>query len=245
MTTRSLAISRSLVIPAVLALAMSALVAATPQSQSTQKPQVAIPNPGVPQIMTLEDQYVRVAYNNEGYAILGYRAANEFVGKEWLLLDVGTTLRENVKPYVLKRSAISLSTPDGKTIQMPANAEYQQVDLRDMEQQATAINDPINYVPPTVRGGCRLSFFAQPTTGVRAFDEVDLDASRGCVGRLFFKIPGGLQYGQYFLNVQFASSLVRVPFRIFTKEEAKILQKNWRDIKKQVDEAFKKGRGGF
>jgi hypothetical protein len=138
-----------------------------------------------------------------------------------------------------------VSTPDGKTIPMPTNAEYQQADLRAMEQQANSINDPIGYFPPTVRGTCRLSFFAQPTTGVRAFDEVDLDANRGCVGRLFFKIPGGLQYGQHFLNVQFAGSQVRVPFRIFTKEEAKILQKNWKDIKKQVEEAFKKGRGGF
>jgi hypothetical protein len=32
-----------------------------------------------------------------------------------------------------------------------------------------------------------------------------------------------------------------VPFRIFTKEEEKVLSKNWRDIKKQVDEAFRKG----
>jgi hypothetical protein len=235
---------RSFAMPAAVALAMSALVAATPQSQ-TQKPQVTMPNAGVPQVMTLEDQYVRVAYNNEGYAILGYRAANEFVGKEWLLLEVGTTLRENVKPYTLKRSAISVSTPDGKTIPMPTNAEYQQADLRAMEQQANSINDPVNYFPPTVRAACRLSFFAQPTTNVRAFDQVDLDSDRGCVGRLFFKIPGGLQYGQHFLNVQFAGSLIRVPFRIFTKEEAKVLAKNWKDIKKQVDEAFKKGRGGF
>jgi hypothetical protein len=238
---------RSFAIPAAFALAMSTFVAATPQSQSTQKPQiqVPIPSPGVPQIMTLEDQYVRVAYNNEGYGILGYRAANEFVGKDWLLLEVGATLRENQPTYVLKRSAITVSTPDGKTVPMPTNAEYQQVDLRAMEQQANSINDPVGYFPPTVKGTCRLSFFAQPTGGARAFDEVELTSSRGCVGRLFFKIPGGLQYGQHFLNIQFAGSLVRVPFRIFTKEEAKILQKNWKDIKKQVDEAFKKGGGGL
>lgn len=227
------------------AVALSALVAAAPQSQSAQKPQIPIPSPGVPQIMTLEDQYVRVAYNNEGYAILGYRAANEFVGKDWLLLEVGTTLRENRPKYVLKRSAITVSTPDGKTIPLPTNAEYQQADLRAMEQTANSMNDPINYFPPTVKGTCRLSFFAQPTSNVRAFDDVELDPSRGCVGRLFFKIPGGLQYGQHFLNVQFAGSQIRVPFRIFTKDEAKILQKNWKDIKKQIDEAFKKGGGGL
>jgi hypothetical protein len=236
---------RSFAIPAAFALALSTFVAATPQSQSAQKPQIAIPKSGVSQIMTLEDQYVRVAYNNEGYAILGYRASNEFVGKDWLLLEVGTTLRENRPRFILKRSAITVTTPDGKTIPMPTNAEYQQADLRAMEQTANSMNDPINYFPPTVKGACRLSFFAQPTTSVRAFDEVELDPSRGCVGRLFFKIPGGLQYGQHWLNVQFAGSQIRVPFRIFTKEEAKILDKNWKDIKKQVDEAFKKGGGGL
>ena len=40
--------------------------------------------------------------------------------------------------------------------------------------------------------------------------------------------------------MKFAKSLVRVPFRILTKEEEKFLDKNYKDIKKQVDEAFKK-----
>jgi len=64
---------------------------------------------------------------------------------------------------------------------------------------------------------------------------------RTCVGRLFFQIPGdGITYGQHWLNVKFADSVVRVPFRILTKDEAKLLDKNYKDIKKQVDEAFGK-----
>jgi hypothetical protein len=39
--------------------------------------------------------------------------------------------------------------------------------------------------------------------------------------------------------VKFAKSVVRAPFRILTKEEDKLLDKNYKDIKKQVDEAFK------
>ena len=49
-----------------------------------------IPQPGVPQIMNLEGRYVRVAYNNEGYVILGYRVVNRSVGEPWMLLDVGS-----------------------------------------------------------------------------------------------------------------------------------------------------------
>ena len=63
---------------------------------------------------------------------------------------------------------------------------------------------------------------------------------RGCVGRLYFQVPDGIAYGQHWLNVQFEKSLVRVPFRILTKDEEKRLSKNFKSIKKQVDEAFKK-----
>ena len=52
-------------------------------------------------------------------------------------------------------------------------------------------------------------------------------------------LPGGIAYGQHWLNVQFEKSLVRVPFKILTKDEEKLLSKNYRDIKKQVDAAFK------
>ena len=67
-----------------------------------------------------------------------------------------------------------------------------------------------------------------------------MNDQRACVGRLFFKIPGGIKYGQHWLNVKFAKSLVRVPFRILTEEEEKFLSKNYKAIDKQVEEAFKK-----
>ena len=67
------------------------------------KPQVNIPNPGVPQIMTMEGAYVRAAYNNEAYVILGYRTANESVGQPWIVLDVGTTLRSGQKAQKMTR----------------------------------------------------------------------------------------------------------------------------------------------
>jgi len=63
---------------------------------------------------------------------------------------------------------------------------------------------------------------------------------RACLGRLYFPVPAGITYGQHWLNVKFANSLVRVPFRILTEEEDKLLDKNFKDIKKQVDEAFEK-----
>jgi hypothetical protein len=73
-----------------------------------------------------------------------------------------------------------------------------------------------------------------------SYDQVELSYTRGCVGRLFFRIPGGIAYGQHWLNVKFEKTLVRVPFRILTKDEQKLLDKNYKDIRRQVQDAFKK-----
>lgn len=230
--------TRRLQFPLVVGLACSTLVGATAQD----KPKVAIPNPGVAEIMTLEDRYVRVAYNNEGYVSLGYRLANGLVGQEWILIEIGSTVRDGKPNYKLKRSDITLTLPDNSTIPMPTNPQYREVDLRGIENQSKVINDAINYFPPSARGACRIGFFAGQESGMLAYEEVELTSIRGCVGRLYFKIPGGLKYGQHFLNVKFASSVVRVPFRIMTKEEEKFMEKNWKDIRKQVQDAFSKGK---
>ena len=98
-------------------------------ARAQEPPKVQIPQPGVPQIMTMEGRYVRAAYNNEGYAILGYRLANQSVGEEWMLLEVGVTLRDGVPDYDLKRDALSLETPDGKTIPLASVEEYRKANL--------------------------------------------------------------------------------------------------------------------
>ena len=99
-------------------LALVALVsvqlAAWGGAAAQEKPIVKIPQAGVPQIMTIEGTWVRAAYNNEGYAILGYRLANMSVGEEWMLLEFGTTLRDGVSNQKLVRDSISLDTPWSK-----------------------------------------------------------------------------------------------------------------------------------
>ena len=72
---------------------------------------------------------------------------------------------------------------------------------------------------------------------------VDLSNDRACLGRLYFHIPGGIAYGQHWLNVKFEKSVVRVPFRILTKEEEEFFSKNYKAIDKQVKEAFKPKKG--
>ena len=203
------------------------------------KPQVKIPQAGVPQIMTLEGTYVRAAYNNEGYAILGYKLANLSIGEEWMLIEFGTTVRDGVPNYTLKREALSLETPDGKTIPLANDEEYRKANVRALLQREKVQRDSINYFPPSASQACRIGFFAELDAPVMSYDQVELSYQRGCVGRLFFQIPGGITYGQHWLNVKFEKSLIRVPFRILTKDEEKLLSKNYKDIRKQVQDAFK------
>lgn len=182
-----------------------------------EKPIVQAPRPGVPEIVQMEGPFVRIAYNNEGFVTLGYRIVNESVGQEWVMLDIGTTVRQGQPNYKLTREALSLDTPDGKTIPLASNADFLKVDLRAMQNRANVMRDSINYFPPGATRGCALTFFPDLTSRALPKDEMELSDTRACVGRLFFKVPGGITYGQHWLNVTFEKSLIRVPFRILTK----------------------------
>jgi len=209
------------------------------QAQEKEKPVVQLPQSGVPQIITMEGKFVRASYNREGYVILGYQASNRSIGEEWMLLEVGMTVLEPTPDQRMTRDAFSLETPDGKTIPMAPLMEQRGGKVQAIQNRAKVQRDSINYFPTKASRPCALLFF--PDLGARSvpFDEVDLSDDRACLGRLYFRIPGGITYGQHWLNVKFQNSLVRVPFRILTDDEEKFLGKNYKSIEKQVEEAFK------
>jgi hypothetical protein len=225
----------------ILLAAFAGLIVWTLQANgdAQEKPTVQIPKPGVPEILTIEGNFVRAAYNNEAYVILGYQASNRSVGEEWMLLEVGMTVLDNTPDYRLTREVISLETPDGKTIPLATVAEQREGNPLAIQQRAKVQRDSINYFPTRASRPCAILFF--PELGSRAlpYDVVDLSRDRACLGRLYFRIPGGIAYGQHWLNVKFEKSLVRVPFRILTKDEEKFLSKNFRSVEKQVEEAFR------
>jgi hypothetical protein len=191
--------------------------------------------------MTLEGKFVRAAYNNEGYAILGYQIANRTVGNDWIMLDVGIALMEKVPDFTLTREALTLDTPDG-TVSLPSIKEYQEASSKTQPLQGRlrSQRDSINYFPPWVFGVNRLGFFADLGSRAMPWDQATVTNSRACTGQLYFQIPGGTKYGQYWLNIRYPQSVLRVPFRLFTAEEEKTLGKNFKDIKKQVDAAFRR-----
>ena len=157
-----------------------------------QAPTVKIPQPGVPQLMTLEGTWTRVAYNNEGYAIIGYRLANLSIGEEWMLIEFGTTVRDGVPNYTLKRDALSLETPDGKTIPLATVTEYRKANLSALQNREKVQRDSINYFPPSASQACRIGFFSELDDRALPWEQVELSSQRGCLGRLFFQVPGGI-----------------------------------------------------
>lgn len=214
-------------------LAPTTAVAQAPTSIADVKAPVA----PVAQIFSLQGEFVRVAYNNEGFVTLGYRVANGSVGDEWMLLDAGFTVRDGVKSYDLKREAIALKTPDGKMIPLATQKEYAAaLYLPALSKRAQVTRDNLNYFPPEVNKACALLFFSDlgRPGAPPAFEQVDLTDNRACLGRLFFKVPGGIQTGQHWLVTKFATSEVHVPFRILTKDEEKFLRKNWEDLDKAL-----------
>jgi hypothetical protein len=193
------------------------------------------------QTFDVKGEYVRLVYNDEGWVVLGYRVANGSVGDEWLLLDVGITLREKIADQKLAREALTVTTPDGASIPLATQEEFSKANLRSLDARANMNRDSINYFPLSADKPCRIGFFtdiAEPARGM-AYDVVELSWQRACAGRMYFKIPGGITYGQHFLNVQLAGSTVNVPFRIMTKEELKENKAKWEELQKQLKQQQK------
>jgi hypothetical protein len=206
--------------------------------------EVEAPVPTVPGIFTIQGQFTRIAYNNEGWVTLGYRVANDSQGQDWLMLEVGVTIRRPAQNQTLTREKFALKLPDGSTVPMATQKEFVDAGyLRAMNRRADTVRDSINYFPIDANQACALGFFSDPTSAARSisYDQFEISFRRACLGRLFFKLPEGTKIvpGQYWLWVDFAGSQVQTPFRIMTKEEEKFLKKNWKDLKKE-HEAFLK-----
>jgi hypothetical protein len=212
---------------------------------TAQEDEMKVPQPTVPEIFTIKGEFVRIAYNNEGWVTLGYREANKTgVGEDWLMLEVGVTVLRGAGSQTLGRDSFTVKLADGTMVPMATQKEYMEAGhLRALNMRADAIRDSINYFPQGANRACPMAFFSDPTRGGPrlSWDDFEVNQQRACLGRLFFKLPEGkkIETGQYWLNVQFDGSQVQAPFRIMTEEEEKHFRKDWKDIKKE-HEAFLK-----
>jgi hypothetical protein len=204
---------------------------------------IQAPKPTVPEIYNLEGEFVRIAYNNEGWVTLGYRTANSFQGKDWMLLETGVTVRDKHAGQDLTRDSFKLKLPDGSLVPLATQTEYQGAGyLREMNRNADNSKDSVNYFPSKANQAYKIPLFSMPGQQIMAVDKFEVNWTRAGLGRIFFKLPEGttVQPGQYWLVVTFKNGPVEVPFRILTDEEEKFLRKNWKDIKKQYEAFLKK-----
>lgn len=187
--------------------------------------------------IAVEGTFIRVAANNEGYVVVAYRTANEAVGEEYALVRVGMTLMDDKGTQTITRDDIKLVTPDGQVLPLMTQGEAEKAtgELAMLTKRAAMDTDSVNYFPRTVDRRCGLNFFAAiatPRANV-AYDQVDVSSHEACVGVLYFHVPGGIEYGNYNLDVHFENSIVKVPMEIMNKDREKEFTKQWREALKE------------
>jgi hypothetical protein len=168
----------------------------------------------------------------------------EVVGHRGCVLDPDL-LRATMNNHnaTITRGDIAIETPDGKIIPMATQEAFSKgfEDLRPMDARANVQRQSLNYLPREANQACRIGFFASTSQGPArslAFDQFSLTPRNACLGRLYFQIPDGIQYGEYALFVKFPSE-VEVPFTIMTKEQAKEWEKKWKEERKEAKEKKK------
>ena len=112
------------------------------------------------------------------------------------------------------RENVFLRTPGGDRISLPTQKDFNQVygSLQSTIARANVNRDPLDYFPPD-REECALQFFVTPGGGV-SFDEVVVNQFRGCFGRLYVEVPGGIQPGRWVFAIDLPESEIRIPFEL-------------------------------
>lgn len=157
--------------------------------------------------------YVLKQFGPELWTVLGYRFANSQLGDEWMILEVGLS-SPNGQSAEVTREEIFLLSPSGSRIPLATQKEFNEAygSLRATISRANVDRDPLEYFPPS-RIECPIQFFVAPGQGV-SFDQVTLNNRRGCFGRLFFDVPGGIQGGRWVLGIDLEESEIRIPFEL-------------------------------
>jgi hypothetical protein len=158
-------------------------------------------------------RYVLKQFGPELWTLLGYRFANSQLGDEWMILEVGLS-SPNGQSAKVTREDVFLLSPSGNRIPIATQKQFNEVwgSLRPVIQKANVNRDPLEYFPPS-REECAIRFFVAPGQGV-SFDEVTVNDRRGCFGRLYIDVPGGIQAGRWVLGIDLEESEIRIPFEL-------------------------------
>lgn len=161
-------------------------------------------------------EHILKQFGPELWTVLGYKFASTQLGDEWMILEVGLSspAGQNAK---VEREEIFLLAPSGNRVPLPTQEEFNKAwgELRPVIAKANVNRDPLEYFPPS-RIECAMQFFVAPGQGV-SFDEVTVNDRRGCFGRLYFNVPGGIQSGRWVFGIDLEESEIRIPFELEAK----------------------------
>jgi hypothetical protein len=142
---------------------------------------------------------------------LSYRFAKDNPRGNWLLLD--TVMTAAAAPLEVPRQAFALRTPTGEIVPLATEAEFSADygELAPTIARANLARVPMGYlIPQRFR---LIRFFAQRGHGL-VLPTVWLDQWHNAFGRLFFRLPDGIQKGSYDLLINLPESRVVIPFTI-------------------------------
>ncbi len=142
---------------------------------------------------------------------LSYRFAKLNPTGDWLLLD--TSMAAASEPIEVPRIAFAVRTPTGEVVPLASQKSLgnDYGHLASAIARANVTREPLGYlIPRRVRS---LGLFAEYGPGL-AFPSVWLDSWHNTYGRLFFRLPDGVQKGNYELLINLPESKVVIPFTI-------------------------------
>ena len=147
-------------------------------------------------------------------AVLSWRYANQTFEKEpWLLLELAFAAEGGAVD--LNREDVSLLTPGGERLPLPGQRRLSEgLDVRWVEQKASASRDPITGYFPNQRLEQRIPFFTYPG-GPVVQDEIGGGHTMLSRGDLFFESPAGAwKPGRYTLVLKNKEMDVELPFSL-------------------------------
>lgn len=226
---RRVALTVAVIVTAVLGLVPTTPVAAQEEAESKMK-------------LSFPGEYVRRVESEQAIAVLGYRTANESLGDEWMLLEVAMTTQPGLE-MTLTREGFSLKTPDGAVVPLASQQDFNEASgtLRALDRRANVQRESLAYLPPRADIPCRIGFFsdlANPQRGM-TWDEFSMNSTSFCAGRLYFHVPGGIQYGRYFVEIDLPEGEIALPMTIMTKDELKAAKAKVKEYEKQQKQLAK------
>ena len=147
---------------------------------------------------------------------LGHHWASRHLGDEWLILKV--SIAGGAAGVIeVERSAVRVQSPAGEVYQLPTQSEFRE----GLGEYRMALQRDNTWEPASSAFERSLTradewFFSPPGSYFHR-DTIYPSNFQYCTGPMVFRVPGGVQPGEWTLMIDLEESKVRVPFVLEAK----------------------------